>query len=156
VDLSLIIVQYARVGDVDAPRAALDTGGDVNLASIGIPLLSYAAANGHVDVVELLIQHGARVDALDYSTQWTPLHHACAHGRIEVVKKLVAGGCNINVVASDDITPFWVAVERHNITTATFLIDAGGDVKLRLQITPDHHAKSRAVGGAEGDKQPIL
>jgi hypothetical protein len=127
-------VEDAQSGDVDELRAALDAGLDVNLVADSESLLMHAASHGEVDVVDLLLQRGAHVgDALD--GQNAPLHSACYYNYTEVVKRLVAAGCNINAIDRHGATPFWIAVEQDYKETATFLIDAGTDVKLLPPIS---------------------
>jgi len=53
--------------------------------------LHYASEHGHTDVIQLLIDHGADIDA---KNKWgtTPLHLASSHGHTEIVKLLKANG----------------------------------------------------------------
>ena len=53
----------ARSGNVDAVRALLDDGADVNASEDerGTTALMQAADQGHADVVDVLIEHGANV-----------------------------------------------------------------------------------------------
>lgn len=46
----------------------------------GLVPLHNACSYGHFEVTELLIQHGANVNACDL-WQFTPLHEACCKGR---------------------------------------------------------------------------
>jgi len=44
-----------------------------------------AATAGHVDVVEILLDHGADMEAQSERTKDTPLSLACSGGRFEVI-----------------------------------------------------------------------
>lgn len=55
----------------------------------GAPPLWCAAAAGHLDIVKLLISHGAKVNSTT-RTNSTPLRAACFDGHLEIVKYLVA------------------------------------------------------------------
>lgn len=57
------------------------------------PLL-IASGSGHLDVVKLLVEAGAEVDAMT-DAGWTPLRAACAAGHAAVVKYLVERGAEL-------------------------------------------------------------
>lgn len=52
----------------------------------GFTPLILAATAGHVDVVEILLEHGADIEAQSERTKDTPLSLACSGGRYEVLK----------------------------------------------------------------------
>ena len=97
----------------------ISKGADVNYQSpIIIPNspedgwkpLHLAARNGHTKIVELLVSHGARVNAKK-ADGWTPLHVAVFFGHIEVVKYLLSKGANIDATTHDGATPLMIAAE---------------------------------------------
>ena len=59
-----------------------------------------AAREGHEDVVQLLVEHGANVNAQTEETQETALTLACCGGFMEVVYYLIEHGelCTVHVV----------------------------------------------------------
>ena len=76
--------------DIDEVQRQLNAGVDVNEENaIGYTPLHYAAAGGHIDIVELLIEHGANINATDSSNKGaTPLDYAHWKGQMEVVEVL--------------------------------------------------------------------
>jgi ankyrin repeat protein len=81
----------------------------------GLPL-SMAAANGHTDIVDLLISRGANVfpsnglghptpglDRGSNMTSPTPLYAASANGHCAVVEKLLAAGAAADVIGARDL-----------------------------------------------------
>lgn len=58
--------------------------------------LHFASSAGHVEIVRLLLDNGAFVDALDDIGR-TPLHHASARGHPEVVMLLIERGANVEI-----------------------------------------------------------
>ena len=68
-------------------------GTDVNTTFpiVGTHALMVAAAFGHVDMVRVLIDRGADVNAQDL-TGWTPLHAAAFKGNMQIVRLLLARG----------------------------------------------------------------
>jgi ankyrin repeat protein len=58
--------------------------------------LHFAASAGHTQIVRLLLDNGAFVDALDDIGR-TPLHHASARGHPEVVMLLIERGANVEI-----------------------------------------------------------
>jgi Ankyrin repeats (3 copies) len=81
---------------------------DVRLAAQGEQHtgLHVASYNGHVDVVRLLLRHGARVDRIDETwrtppllwalTGWTDAQHQADERYYQVVSELVAGGAHVS------------------------------------------------------------
>ena len=78
-------------GDFDKVQRQLDAGVDVNEeSSTGLTPLHYAANSGHNDIVELLIERGANVNATDSGKGGTPLDYAYWGDQEEVIETLNA------------------------------------------------------------------
>ena len=74
--------------------------------------LHEAAKSGQLEVVKLLIQIGANVNAMD-SKGRTPLHSAAINGNLDIVKLLLKNGAKKNVEDEDDETPLsWAKYQR--------------------------------------------
>lgn len=92
----------ARIGDMDDVTEILSRyKGDSNELSKFLPAvigaadslsgnkaLHLCAANGHLDVVRVLIEHGADVDVSNLAES-TPLHYASLTGHLDIVKELI-------------------------------------------------------------------
>ena len=78
-------------GNIDEVQWQLDAGVDVNEeSSNGLTPLHYAASAGHNDIVELLIERGANVNATDSGKGGTPLDYAHWGDQEEVIETLNA------------------------------------------------------------------
>jgi len=62
--------------------------------------LHYAAWNGHLSVVEYLVNQKADINAKN-KNNWTPLHYAAQNGHLSVVEYLVNQKADINAKNSD-------------------------------------------------------
>ncbi|CAN0071314.1 unnamed protein product, partial [Laminaria digitata] len=64
---------------------------------------------GRLELVQLLLGHGARVDSRTAKGA-TPLHTACVEGFLAIAKELLAAGANPNKIDRDGCHPLhWVA-----------------------------------------------
>jgi hypothetical protein len=82
VDPYVAMTKAVEKGDVDALASLIDAGADVNYKDKdGISLLMKAAARRHNNIIDLLIEEGADINAT--------LAQAAMDGRIEVMKELV-------------------------------------------------------------------
>ena len=83
------------IGDLAAVKQALTAGADPNAKDpqSGSTMLSIAALMGHTEVVTLLLEHGAEVNAKSRDGG-TALHSAAFLGRAETVKLLLEKGAD--------------------------------------------------------------
>ena len=75
-----------------------------NKSPEGTAPLHVAAQNGHIEIVRLLIQHGADKNMTDQH-EATPLFKAAANGHIEIVRCLVQHGTGKNKSSDEGATP---------------------------------------------------
>jgi ankyrin repeat protein len=58
---------------------------DQCIGLLGDTPLHKAASQGHDDILQLLLNHGASVDTVNY-LDFTPLHHAACRGHVKCIK----------------------------------------------------------------------
>jgi ankyrin repeat protein len=135
--------------DILAVEKLLDSPGvDLNIKSsrLGQNPLSSAASLNRVEIVKLLLNHGANPNIAD-SENDTPLMAACHHGNIEIVSMLLAAGADVNAAETRyGYTPLASAVQKGHIGIVRILLDKGADPSIRLNngFTP------RDLAGARG------
>jgi len=89
------LFEAARDGNVEALRSGLDADPSkltVRDAPYQWTLLHKAAQHGHLDVVNLLLDRGLDVNALENGDHTSALHWAAAAGHAGVVRRLLAAG----------------------------------------------------------------
>ncbi len=90
-----------------------------------------AAEMGHLDCIELLLDHGSPLDRKNEDEQ-TALHLAAAHGRTDVVEKLLEVDRNAIMNEDEDSnTPLHLASMNKRSRTAEVLLKFGADVQSR-------------------------
>ncbi|CAG8487595.1 16733_t:CDS:1, partial [Gigaspora rosea] len=99
--------------------------------------LNWAAENGHIDVVKVLIMHGADVNAID-KDEHTALNRAAEKGRIEIIKTLIEHKATGNNIA------LYLAVINGQTEVVKILIEYGADVNSIVdKLTILHHAAKK-------------
>lgn len=107
--------------------------------------LHFAAANGYLEIMQLLIKKSKRlVDQADDEDR-TPLQKACYYGRTEAVALLLANQANIEKKDGKDKTPLHAAVSYGGIFNAAvirLLIQQGANLQAKTDYgwTPLHSA----------------
>ncbi|EPS40260.1 hypothetical protein H072_5924 [Dactylellina haptotyla CBS 200.50] len=91
--------------------------------------LHLAAFLGHVFTVEVLLKHGARIDARENEGN-TPLFVSIMGGSTEVTKLLISNHCSITFRNYNGRTPFIVAAEYGNEAAVKTLINQGVDLGI--------------------------
>jgi ankyrin repeat protein len=74
-----------------------------------LPPLHSAAANGHVEMVRLLLAKGANVDS--QAGRYSPLAVAARNGSVEVVRFLLNMGANAHLESEMEYSPLEIARE---------------------------------------------
>ncbi len=96
---SIQLIQAATVGNVERVRSLIATN-KVNLDLDRGAAIGNAAAAGHTEIVELLIQAGANVN-LSNQAGFTPIASAAYAGYGEIVRLSIAAGADIQAPASE-------------------------------------------------------
>lgn len=94
------LVSAARDGDLQEAKALLDYNPRLaRYSTFGVrnSPLHYSAAQGHHEIVSLLLESGVDINLRNYRGQ-TALMQACQHGHWEVVQTLVVFGANVHRV----------------------------------------------------------
>jgi ankyrin repeat protein len=88
-------------------------------ATLGETPLHIAVRSGRGDVVSLLLDHGAEINAHEAGYQdvagMTPLHAAASRGDVELVKLLLDRGAAIDSEDSEGTTPLHLALVHHDV-----------------------------------------
>lgn len=95
--------------------------------------LHLAAANGHNDVVELLLTNKADVNATDDSGR-TPLHLAVTNGNTDTVKLLLANQAKINTRDIYGTTPLHYAADKGHLEVVKLLLSSGANVYVTNSV----------------------
>jgi len=103
--------------------------------------LHLASRNRHVEVVQLLVEHGADATTQD-EHRWTSLHLASASGSVEVTRFLIEHGADVTVQDEDGLTPLHQASKSGHVDLARLLVEHGADPSARNKdgSTPLHNA----------------
>lgn len=163
------LMTAARVGSLAAVKSLLARGATVDAtdARRGQTALMWAAAEGHADVVQTLIELGA--DArLRLSSGFTPLLFAVREGRSAVVRVLLKAGADVNepVPPTDrkrgyggrlppaGASPLLLAVTNAHFQLAAELLGAGADPNANLTGYTVLHAITAVRKPGVGDNDP--
>jgi len=80
---------------------------------------------GEVDVLQVLIEHGADVNAWDANRDLTPLLTAVCEQEVEALEVLVRAGADPNVRGGEGDTPLRISAEVGSLAMAALLLYAG-------------------------------
>ena len=137
------LLAAARAGSVPAVRQLLARGVDVNTAEgfQKTTALMWAAAESHMEVVDLLLEAGADPNRQGHVTALTERHNAdhptggftalmfaARNGNEALARRLVARGANINLKNGDDASAVMIAIYNDRFDVAAALIELGSDV----------------------------
>jgi ankyrin repeat protein len=91
--------------------------------------LSWAAQEGRINIIKLLLQTETSVDDMDAKGR-TPLSRASENGHVAVAELLVSKGADINVYDSSGWAPLLCALIHGHTEVAKLLINKGADINV--------------------------
>ena len=123
------VLDAAKRGDLEALKAQLRSGADVNAAQgDGFTALHWAAKTGNREVAEVLIAAGADIRATTRLGSHMPLHVAAAAGQAEVAEVLLKAGVPVAVPTETGARSIHFAAASGDPATLTVLADHGADL----------------------------
>lgn len=117
---------------LDIAQILINNGADINVKnSEGKTPLSIAIDNNNVDMVRLLLNHGAKINEItDRYTGRTEFFSAMRVGSISLVELLLQKGANINALDSNGMPPLASALWYKRKDIVELLINRGADVNI--------------------------
>ncbi len=113
----------AFTGKLNFVKPLVEGGAEINL--YGWSPLAYAAFNGHHDVVDYLLKHGAKVDAKSENGS-TAIFYAARFGHVSVVKLLLEHKADLDILNENGETVVDGAMKGGNTEIEALLREAGG------------------------------
>jgi len=95
----------------------------------GMMPLHYAAWKGNVEIVKLLLDHGA--DLHETIVEQSVIHFAARSGNVEVVSFLLDKGADVNARGFMEVTPLMYAAAGNDLKMARFLLERGADIQQK-------------------------
>ncbi|KAK4525089.1 hypothetical protein GAYE_SCF08G2994 [Galdieria yellowstonensis] len=92
----LDLCYFTAIGDISSVRYLLEKDSSVSVDQrdpCGLTPLMYAADRGYANLVALLIEHGASINAVDSEGQ-TALHYACICEYPDIISQLLKAGAD--------------------------------------------------------------
>lgn len=128
------LIIAARKNDITKVRELIKKGANINatekVIGEGQTALFHAASYGHTEIVKLLIQSGADVNARP-SGRSTALMMAAWAGYTNTVRVLLNAGADVNSKDEKGDTALTEAVRKNHLEAARLLIERGANVNTR-------------------------
>ncbi|XP_042874440.1 ankyrin-3-like isoform X2 [Penaeus japonicus] len=122
------LLKEAEGGNLEAVKALLDKGADVEVASTargaekGLRPLHLATWGGHASVVRELLLRGA-VKTARGANGYSLVHFAAKRGSVEVLEILREAKCNMKAKTDDSQTALHVAADHGNQAAVQWLVE---------------------------------
>lgn len=118
-----------QVGSFEVAKLLSSQAGvDVNAANgAGETPLMMAALRGRVDVMQTLIERGAKV----HQAGWSPIHYAASGPEVKAVALLLDKGAPVDPLAGGNVTPLMMAAMYGSEASVDLLMARGANVTLR-------------------------
>lgn len=151
-DPELDVFEAAAMGYVDRLRERLldDPGASAAYSADGFTALHFAAFFGKVEAARMLLERGARVDALTrnpFANQ--PLHAAAAGRHIEVCRVLIAAGADVDATQHGGFTPLHEAAQHGDAEMTELFLSAGADPRATTDDARTPAEIAAAAGHAD-------
>lgn len=148
------LVRAAAAGNAEGVARAIETGADLDAGGPGGSALSAAAFHGRREIVDMLLEKGARVDIPDAVGGATPLLSAIIGREPEIALLLVAKGADVNRRISagggSGVSALMFATAIGHLDLARSIIDAGAKLEARTALGETALILAAENGWSEG------
>jgi len=125
-------VEAVKNGEVEIASLFIDAGfSPFEKDLLGTPVLSLAVRERHIDMVRMLIERGAIIDATSKDRNYTALMDAAQIGELEIAKLLLDANANPNIQSKDGQTALILAVGRQDVSVIEILLKAHSDYNIK-------------------------
>ncbi|XP_067845693.1 CARD- and ANK-domain containing inflammasome adapter protein [Heptranchias perlo] len=126
------LYQAAALGDLSSLDRAF---GDSNVNGTNTnneTLLHIAAAQGHVTIIEYLLNKGAKIEVRDNKGQ-SPLHRAAEKGHTGAAKMLLQAGAHIYALDTESRSPLHLAAQNNHFPIVKLMLkeEARNDKRMK-------------------------
>jgi ankyrin repeat protein len=122
---STALLLAVTLGHLTMANALLANGADATASAYGRTVMHAAAISGRIDIAELLLARGARVDVKDRHFR-QPLHDAAYRGHLAMATLLLDRGADVNAETDSGRTPLDGVVANKEAQIAELLAGRGG------------------------------
>ncbi len=127
--IRITIVLAALLFVLGCQEAPPTQGSAMSSTLVGAQPLHFAATNGDVELVKLLLDRGAAINA---ATQdgWTALHFACLRGDEGLVQLLLDRGAVVSMTTKSGLSALSIATSEGDPEIVELLLDRGASGSL--------------------------
>ena len=119
---SSIMVRSVECGGVSTVKKLLELGANPNSYRNDNPAIAVATEKRNIEMIQLLLEHGADIDLKTKRKGLTPLMIASRDGNIDIVKFFLDAGADINAVNHNGNNALKVAVQSGQIDVVKEII----------------------------------
>ncbi len=126
------VADAASRGDAVAVADLIRRHADINAAQAdGMTAMHWAALNGDVKMLDLLLAAKAATDPVTRLGDYTPLHLAAERGNGAAVTRLLTAGSKATALTSTGVQPIHLAAESGGVDAVRALLDKGADANVK-------------------------
>lgn len=115
-DTDKTLIDFVKEGNIEKVQNLLQSSDEEVIDAYdanGLCAIHWAADRGNADILELLLLHGANVNAQDKEGEQTALHYSAGCGHLNCVEILLKFNADPNIVDSDAATCLDLAIEAN-------------------------------------------
>jgi ankyrin repeat protein len=148
-----LVADAAMRSDATAVRTLLKGGADVNAAQAdGMTALHWAALNGDLPTMEVLLVAGATREPLTRVGSYTPLHLASMRGHAAAVTRLLDAGAKAGAATTTGVQPLHLAAQAGSAEAVQALLDRGADIDAADKT----HGRTALVFAVSKDRREAM